>query len=133
MSEQQLTPDELSTQPENLLICEKLLGWVPCKHPDCVGWFHHDGKPCLCGPGQQPHKRTKDAPYFATWAEAGLILDALAARGFSYDLSHTQTESGLMQFGVIVWFPGKRYTVDADSLLVAIRAAALEYIKAVKS
>lgn len=116
----QRTPDEMSS--ENALICEKLLGLTKhCDAASCPDWRTADGK------------RFWSNPTFDNWSDAGLILDALADRGFSFDLSHTQTESGLMQFGVVVWFPGKRYTVDADSLLIAIRAAAAEYAKAVKS
>lgn len=110
----QRTPDELGI--ENEAICEKLLDW---KRSSIVGyWF----------PSQE-RVGTVRTPSFITWADAGLILNALAFRGFSFDLSHTQTEDGLMQFGLIVWFPGKRYTVDTDMPQLAIRAAALEYIR----
>ncbi len=112
------TPDEQSTHQDNELICRLLLGWTRSGE----NWSYRDEN------GQW----YTGTPSFTTWAEAGLILDALAARGISYDLSHTKTEDGLMRFGVVVWIP-KRHTVDADALPVAIRVAALAYIKAVKS
>jgi hypothetical protein len=60
------TPDELIE--ENELICERLLGWK--KNPSNIpgigfsGWESDD----------------RSTPFFTTWAEAGLILDAFESR-----------------------------------------------------
>jgi hypothetical protein len=97
----------MTEQEENELICEKLLGW---KRAD-GGWIKPDGFMYAgCG-----------TPTFTTWAEAGLILDALRAR---------ETTFG-------VYWDGDFCTCDilgmgsnAETLPLAVRAAALEYIRA---
>lgn len=71
----QRTPDALSTQAENELICEKLLGWIRHNYPanDSPAWE----VPSKAGEFQPTVFVT---PSFTTWAEAGLILEALAAQ-----------------------------------------------------
>ena len=67
------TPDAMSTRQENELICEKLLGWARAENlHDARGrasWSQPTG----------PAIYTVTTPGFATWAEAGLILEALQA------------------------------------------------------
>lgn len=57
--------DDKSTQAENELICEKLLGWTGSIRN---GWRLPSGEAAI------PEFAT---PTFTTWAEAGLILEAL--------------------------------------------------------
>lgn len=106
------------TQAENEQICEKLLGWERRSHNKIIWW--------------QPSSMAGEfvpavlvVPSFTTWADAGLILDAIA-----------KTTSG-----VYVAFMGHAWAVHigfgqqwlANTCPLAIRAAALEYIKAVRS
>lgn len=106
---EQRTPDELIA--ENKLICAKLLGWTP----DDGGWIKSDGYMYGgCG-----------TPSFTTWAEAGLILEALQKlTPMNLRWSH----------GAQYWFIDLDYDGKSDaSGPLAIRAAAIAYIKAVKS
>jgi hypothetical protein len=98
--------------PENLFeaneqICAKLLGWTPSDG----GWLKNDGYMYGgCG-----------TPSFTTWAEAGLILDALINLGIGVDVGNS----------------GGGWYCDIYSGLVpsestgplAVRAAALQYIR----
>lgn len=100
---------------ENELICEKLLGWEvrPRFGNNPCGLFFPDG-------------RVANGPYsFTTWAEAGLILDALKAAGEKPRVFVRADE----QWGCMGWHCGG----VGSTAFAAIRAAALEYIKAVKS
>lgn len=107
----QRTPDELSA--ENALICEKLLGW---KQSSILGyWFP---SPC--------HVGTLKTPAFDTWASAGRILEALEIKREPIDVFH-EDEDWSAELGVY------RCTGRGTTGPLAIRAAALEYIKAVKS
>lgn len=110
----QRTPEELSTQQENALICERLLGLKKhCDDRDCPDWRTADGK------------RFWGTPSFTNWREAGLILDALAKAGQRPDTSY---------------YDGWCCFVDAncgddpdikifDTGPSAVRAAALAYIR----
>jgi hypothetical protein len=118
MSEQGTTKD-LSTDQENELICEKLLGWkratsMLVAKPDFI-WM--DG-----------HVRRK-TPRFTAWADAGLILEALAARKAYPVVGRCAT----------VWTctahtkPRMDEATGCDeSGPLAIRAAALEYIRSLR-
>ena len=103
-----LTPDELSRQNE--LICEKLLGWQRSARGAIVAWSGwHNG-----------------TPTFTTWAEAGLILDALAKTGQRPDLGHYRDGE---------WHCMVNATDDLVPAMfstgpLAIRDAALAYIEA---
>lgn len=105
------TPEEFGI--ENEAICETLLRW---KRSSILGyWF----------PSHE-HAGTVRTPSFATWAEAGLILEALQKKG-------TRTE--LLDWGNC-WecrIIGNYGIGLYDTGPLAIRAAALEYLKAVKS
>jgi hypothetical protein len=113
----QVPPDTLSTQDENKLICEKLLGlkwtWIP--HASLFIWADDDRQTFSC------------IRKFDTWAEAGLILEAL--------ISHCPT----LEYSDGKWdcYGGDPFEsffhAYADTAPLAIRAAALEHIKAVKS
>lgn len=121
----QRTPDALSIERQNEAICEKLLGWKRATSmlvvkPDFI-WM--DG-----------HVRRK-TPRFITWAEAGPLLQALRAK-CAIDI-HSKTGGGWLLV------PSRRNPDQlgflrigdymGDELPPLIRAAALEYIKAVKS
>jgi hypothetical protein len=107
----QRTPDELTA--ENELICEKLLGWEvrPRFGNNPCGLFFPDG-------------RIANGLYsFTTWAEAGLILEALS--------SHCPT----LEYSDGKWdcYGGDPFEsffhAYADTAPLAIRAAALEHIR----
>lgn len=71
----QLPPEDRVIQNE--IICEKLLGWV--KRPSDIPGISFSGW-CV------PNGPDESTPSFTTWADAGLILEALQAnheRSFS--------------------------------------------------
>ena len=100
----------MTEQADNELICEKLLGWVRWKEPgQKMQWKNIiDG-----GRGWT----IEDTPTFETWAEAGMILEALQRSPSSY------------QAMVACERLGERLS---DSILdpTEIRAAALAYLRA---
>jgi hypothetical protein len=107
---EQRTPDELTA--ENELICEKLLGWTPCLRRITDGareWKTQESKYFL-------------TPSFTTWADAGLILDALP-KELEYIVGYCDIEKQ--------WYCGQAVGADtyADTGPLAVRAAALEYIR----
>lgn len=107
---EQRTPEDRVTQNE--IICEKLLGWI--KRPSDIpgisfsGWAVPDGS-------------DESTPSFETWAEAGLILDAIYGEGGDITFAT----------GVGDWWceinEGPQASHKTGPL--AIRAAALEYIR----
>jgi hypothetical protein len=101
---EQVPPDSLSTQQENELICEKLLGLKKhCDRPDCHDWRTADGN------------RYWNNPSFTTWADAGLILDALN-NVVGWEPARARSNLGwLLKTGELTPF--------------AVRAEALEYIR----
>ncbi len=114
---EQRTPDHLDA--ENELICEKLLGWEPLgrtmgSYGVGMSWRRIKG-------GSVNH----GTPSFTTWAEAGLILDALRTKGMGYSLLAYRK-------GAITFVVDGELEQYADTGPLAIRATALEYIKAVK-
>jgi hypothetical protein len=112
---EQRTPDELGI--ENEAICETLLGW---KRSSIVGhWF----------PSQE-HAGTVRTPSFTTWADAGLILDALTQKERHFiDVGNTPSTGGqIWQIAI----HARGHTVRKEYLStgpLAIRAAALAYIR----
>jgi hypothetical protein len=115
------TPDFLSTDAQNELICEKLLGWRKCSSfgAQCAGWTRPDSA-----------AHSDNAPGFTTWAEAGLILEALGARSIRWHLTRS------VQFGVFIFSldpignPWGEWQEKRDrNGPLAIRAAALAYIR----
>lgn len=112
----QRTPDELNA--ENALICERLLKWKPAR---LSGLGFQMWRPDPYGDdGAQWAERS--TPSFDTWADAGLILDALP-RELEYVVGYCDIEKQ--------WYCGQSIGADtyADTGPVAIRAAALEYIR----
>ena len=108
MSEQR-TPEEeyvLQLHTENVSIVEKLLGWKRAGDPDVPIWL----KPAT----ETRREEQWYTPSFTTWAEAGLIIDALQS--------------------VVGWEPARArsqlgWLLKTSELTpLAIRAAALEYI-----
>lgn len=99
----------MTTEEENIEICEKLLGWARCKTAGPDSWWHIKG-PCC-----HSDRDRNLAPAFTDWHGAGLILDALqtsehiAAGRLCTDLAHI--------------------LVDGQLNPLAIRSAALAYIR----
>jgi hypothetical protein len=109
--DEQRTPDELGT--ENEAICETLLGW---KRSSIVGyWFP---SPC--------HVGTLKTPAFDTWADAGLILDALDAKNIGVEVGNFANfeEHWYCDFEGMALPTPKGRTAP-----LAIRACAIEYIR----
>lgn len=111
----QRTPEALSTQAENELICEKLLGWKRYV-PDAYEGQDRRWKRTITLPGITGDVK-EHTPSFTTWAEAGLILEAL--QKLSYDKRSAADVLVLLGDRLI----GALLT-PAD-----IRAAALDYLK----
>ncbi len=113
---EQRTPDELTTQQENELLCEKLLEWKRLVYTTKVMWEH-------------PPTGVSDTPCFITWADAGLILDqfeGLAPVERVDSISYSSCAEQQMVDLAKLLRVGRLRPAD-------IRAAALKYIKAVKS
>lgn len=107
MTQEQRTPDELTA--ENELICEKLLGWkrtVRGKLSGCQFW------------NTEPSQIRTLA--FTTWEEAGLILEALQAADCIVSISFAG-KGGYCAINSV--------SSDAKPIPLAIRAAALKYIR----
>lgn len=102
---EQVTPDAMSTQDENNLICEKLLRlkwtWIP--HASLFVWADDN------------RQTFSFISKFDTWAEAGLILDVLQ------DLGTAAAYSALRSLDATFY--------NCRLKPAAIRAAALEYIR----
>lgn len=111
---EQRTPEAMSTQAENELICEKLLGWHRCS-PGSKG--HRNG---------YQWQEERCTPWFSTWADAGLILDALAKAGQRPDLGHYADG----EWHCMVNATDECETVMFSTGPLAIRDAALAYIEA---
>lgn len=114
---EQRTPEEFVT--ENELICEKLLGWrkrtagFATPGIEFYGW-------------RLPNGLEQPTPSFTTWAEAGLILEALSAAGL-------KTVVGDKSVSGSWWCTADAICQLRNTGPLAIRAAALAYIQAVKS
>lgn len=111
MSEQQLTPEQVG---ENELICERLLGWSRIPPPEGV----------ICWDKGDTH--TSRTPSFTTWAEAGMILDALVRAGQRPDVSYYDRWYSFVDANCR---EGDEFPDAHDSGPLAIRAAALAYIR----
>lgn len=105
---------------QNELICEKLLGWV--KRPSDIPGISFSGW-CV------PNGPDESTPSFTTWADAGLIIDRFE------ELAPVERVDSLFYSSC-----AEQQLVDLAKLLrvgrlrpADVRAAALEYIKAVKS
>lgn len=101
----------MSEQSDNELICEKLLGWTRDPEWQLPAW--KDGKEDR-GP----------TPSFATWAEAGLILDAL-------DVAEPEVILRKFRVNDVNWTARTRTSEGFGSAgPLAIRALALDYLRA---
>jgi hypothetical protein len=115
---EQRTPDELSPQQQTELICKKLLGLQVLHLPysgtqTCTTWC------------DEKYKRFDFIDKFETWAEAGLILDALARdKAYSAAVGFDPRS----QHGDWCGAAG-HHSAHAASGPLAIRTAALEYIR----
>lgn len=111
---EQRTPDELTA--ENELICERLLEWT--KNPSSV--------PGIGFSGWQSDDRS--TPSFTTWAEAGLILDALTARrDHGWCLGDAEPARNVRCFSMGIH--GYKFNAIRQTGPEAIRAAALYFIR----
>lgn len=124
MSEQVVTVEynriePIATQQENELICEKLLGWKRGLHL----WKRPDGT----------YVDPKLEPTFTTWAEAGLILDALAALFVRPRLACEEARkvpaASLYRWRCSIGRIGLEHTAVANTAPLAIRETALKYIR----
>lgn len=105
----------MTEKEENELICEKLLCFTKhCGHPDCNDWLTPDGL------------RYWNNPDFTTWAQAGLLLDALAKAGQRPDVGYWNDEG---------WTSFTEHNCMTESTCLAptgplaVRLAALEYVR----
>jgi hypothetical protein len=121
---EQRTPEEqlvLQQHAENISIVENLLGWKRDSADDVGG-------PIWRKPATATRREEQwYTPSFTTWAEAGLILDAMQAKGkaplvYSHELNARWEAS----------FAGHAMHF-AETGPLAIRIAAIEYIKAVSN
>lgn len=124
----QRTPDEeiiLQRHAENVSIVEKLLGWKRAGDPDVPLWL----KPAT----ETRREEQWYTPSFDTWADAGLILDAWIAAGNDYDIEGTVTETRKAMSARLRQIKGISYVGDfggdSETAPLAIRAAALKYIR----
>lgn len=113
----------MTEQEENELICSKLLGWKR------VGYMPDKSFSWLVA----PELIQRDTPSFTTWAETGLILDALSKKASGGDYVVTVS----YRIGDGCWYayytPWSRQRVAIQNGAtgpLAIRAAALAYIRA---
>lgn len=103
----------MSEQEENELICEKLLGWKRHEHNGGVWWE-------LPAPTGEYASSQFRALKFTTWADAGLILDAL---------SHRCVDVGNLTDCWYCDIDGMLPTPNAPTGPLAVRAAALKWIR----
>lgn len=110
---------------ENELICEKLLGWERRK---CFSQY--DGR--FMGYDFLDGKRETTAPSFTTWADAGLILEALKARGMDR-LELSVDDEGDWKC-VVEWDRHQmhRSRYSGESAPLAVRKVVLSYIEAAR-
>lgn len=105
--------DEKSTQAENELIAERLLGWKQYKTAASIWW-----EPTL-------GKRQFFTPTFTTWHDCGLILEALFAQK---GLSAIKTRVKLAQLIADIQLPDGKCKFTPS----AIRDCALSYLRSLE-
>lgn len=120
MSTENLSPE--TRLAENELICEKLLGWRRLTHSGVTWW-----EPPSTGKFQPTMLA---ALSFESWAEAGLILDALVAKKAYPVVGRCATVWTCTAYAKAHMF--EQAGCDESGPL-AVRAAALEYLKAVRT
>lgn len=110
-NQEQLAPDELGI--ENEAICEKLLGW---KRSSVIEYWYPS----------QDHAGARRTPSFTTWADAGLILEALDAKMIGVEVGNFANfdEHWYCDFEGLA-----PPTPKARTAPLAVRAAALVYIR----
>jgi hypothetical protein len=122
----------MTTQEENVAICERLLKWKRARISGLGVHLWH-AKPYGDDGEQWVETPT---PSFDTWADAGLILDAWIAVGNDYDIEGTVTETRNAMSARLRQIKGTSYVGDfggdSETAPLAIRAAALEYIKSLE-
>lgn len=100
----------MTEQEENELIVEKLLKW---ERIDSVTWRNPDGS-----------FNGEPLPAFTTWADAGLILDALERAGEYFEVRRDEGRWECLEALFVNW--AAKHPTSGP---LAIRAAALEYIR----
>jgi hypothetical protein len=109
----------MTEQAENELIAEKLLGWKSFKTPASIWWVLPSGR------------KQFFTPTFETWAEAGLILEALTQKERHFiDVWNTPSTDGQV-WQIAIQARGhtvRNYYRSTGPL--AIRSAALAYLRA---
>jgi hypothetical protein len=109
---------DVTTEEENIEICLRLLGWRRHPDPELSGWYAPPDDGCFMNSAVH-----KQFPTFSTWGDAGLIMDALRAKGITF-FKLISREWG--------WHLDMPESVDDDAHdtgPLAIRSAALEYIR----
>jgi hypothetical protein len=108
----------MSEQQENELICAKLLGWERRANIGTADgramWLHHPAT-----------KVGAPTPTFTTWIDAGLILDALERAGEYFEVRRDEGRWECLEALFVNW--AAKHPTSGP---LAIRAAALEYIRA---
>ena len=111
----------MTTEQENIEICLRLLGWRRHPDPELSGWYAPPDDRCFMNSAVH-----KQFPTFSTWADAGLILDALRAHKVTLiNLGCAELER--WECGIAA--PGFEQAFIDESGPLAIRSAALEYIR----
>lgn len=124
--------DDKSTQAENELIAERLLGWVRWQEPgEALKWKNIiDG-----GRGWS----IEDTPTFTRWSDCGLILEAFErlhiGRAVSWQLHHCGDGRELHHVS-LEWDIGddasKYAQGEAATTPLAVRSAALSYLRSLE-
>ncbi len=103
----------MTTEGENELICEKLLGWERITSGEATGFFFPSPSAIAC-----------DAPSFTDWASAGLILEALDNEGLAWTFGNGP--EGDFECRVS---NACDIHIYAETGPLAVRAAALAYLR----
>lgn len=107
----------MTTEEENELICERLLGWTQDGYEDRIGEFWRK-------PSGEMHYGP--VPNLLTGNDMLLILEALGARKVSWSLGSALLTDNVRGVGMSI--NGFRIAVTRGNAPAAVRAAALAYI-----
>ncbi len=107
----------MTTEEENLLICERLLGWRICKGVIPAYVIRPENEE-ICGTAERP-------PKFDSWDEAGLILDALDRRSIARTVWQFHHNDSIGHSMTIQWGREDVTSRSGPTGPLAIRAAVL--------
>ncbi len=107
----------MTTEEENCLIAERLLGWV---QSSIKGYWYPSSE----------HVGTRKTPTFTDWHSAGLILEALARESARHPRSFPLAAAVGFDPGKGDWSAGAgSKSAEAATGPLAVRAAALAYLR----